>query len=312
MSSAMPLRFVITDEAGERLDRFLAPRIDASRTQAQRLIDEGHVLVNGHSEKASYRLEEGDRLDVQFAPPLPPALSPENIPLQVVHQDDDLIVIDKPAGLTVHPAPGHPSGTLVNAILALYPELRDPESSLRPGIVHRLDKDTSGLMVVAKNAQAQEALAAQFAERSVTKRYLALIEGRLTPQRGLVEAPIGRDAAQRQRMSVSARGRAARTGYVVLEYIDSYSFVELTLETGRTHQIRVHMAAIGHPVVGDRVYGKASALCPRQFLHSHLIGFHHPRDGRYMEFTSDLPEDLAEALAAIRRAAYATPGETLA
>ena len=311
MSSDQLLRFAVHDEAGERLDKFLAQRVDVSRTQVQRLVDEGNVLVNEHPAKASYKLEAGDHLTVRLTPPPPSTLLPEDIPLRVVYQDEDLLVIDKPAGLTVHPAPGHASGTLVNAVLALYPELHEAGSSLRPGLVHRLDKDTSGLMVVAKHRSAQEALTKEFAGRAVTKRYLALLEGRLTPPRGLIEAPIGRAAGRRQRMSVSARGRAARTGYSVLEYIDGCTLAELTLETGRTHQIRVHTAAIGHPVVGDSIYGSASTFCPRQFLHSHVLGFHHPSDGRYVEFRAELPPDLAGALSALRGASRIdAPGQS--
>ena len=298
-SSHTVLRFVV-DEAGERVDRFLAQRAAISRTQVQHLIQQGDVLVNGVPSKASYKLEASDSIEARLSPPAPVTLEPQDIPLRVVYQDDDLLVVDKPAGLTVHPAPGHPDRTLVNAVLALCPELQDAEGSLRPGIVHRLDKDTSGLMVVAKHAAAQASLSKQLEERTVTKHYLALVEGRLTPERGLIEAPIGRDRAHRQRMAVVSRGRASRTGYQVVEYLSNQTLLRITPETGRTHQIRVHLAAIGHPVVGDRVYGKVSPLCPRQFLHAQVLGFRHPRTGEYVEFRSDLPEDLVEALEAFR------------
>ncbi|MBI2887833.1 MAG: RluA family pseudouridine synthase [Chloroflexi bacterium] len=298
MAASVPnTEFSLTVEAPEgRLDRFLADRSGVSRSQVQRLIEQGRVRVNGRACKANYLLEPGDRIEAHLAPAAPPSLEPQAIPLTVVYQDEDILVIDKPAGLTVHPAPGHPDRTLVNALLSLCPELQAEEGSLRPGIVHRLDKDTSGLMVVAKHAAAHEALSRQLQERSVTKVYLALVVGRLVPERGAIEAPIGRDPRRRQRMAVVERGRAARTDYQVEAYLEGYTLLRVMPQTGRTHQIRVHLAAIGHPVVGDRVYGHASALCPRQFLHAHVLGFRHPGDGRYVEFTAALPEDLQQAV----------------
>ena len=284
------------ESPGERLDKFLSARAGISRTQVQRLIEQGAVQVNGHISKSNYRLEPGDRVEAQLHPPAPITLEPQAIPLRVVYQDEDLLVIDKPAGLTVHPAPGHPDRTLVNAILALCPELHAEEGSLRPGIVHRLDKDTSGLIVVAKHPAAHQALSKQLQERTVTKHYLALVAGNLAPERGAIEAAIGRDPRRRQRMAVVEHGRAARTEYQVLEYLDKLTYLRATPQTGRTHQIRVHLAAIGHPVVGDVLYGHSSPLCSRQFLHAHTLGFKHPKDGRYMEFTAELPPDLQRAL----------------
>lgn len=220
--------------------------------------------------------------------------------MKILYEDDDVLVIDKPPGLAVHPAPGHPSGTLVNALLSHLSALPDT-SDQRPGIVHRLDKDTSGVMLVAKNGAAHANLTEQFKSRSVSKTYLVLVKGHLTPEDGAIEAPIGRDSAHRERMAVVAesRGRAARTEYHVREYLDGYTLLEVKPETGRTHQIRVHLAAIGYPVVGDKVYGVKSASVPRQFVHAHRLGFHLPSTGEYVEFTADLPPDLKQALTEI-------------
>jgi 23S rRNA pseudouridine1911/1915/1917 synthase len=231
--------------------------------------------------------------------PAPTGLLPEAIPIKILYEDDDLLVIDKPAGLTVHPAPGHPSHTLVNAVLAHLNEIEDDGESTRPGIVHRLDKDTSGVMLVAKNNVALANLADQFKSRSVKKVYLTLVTGILKPDRGVIEAPIGRDSGDRKKMAVTgeSRGRAARTNYRVLRYVGKNSLLEITPETGRTHQIRVHLAAIGYPVFGDITYGKKSVFLHRQFLHAHRLGFSLPSTGRFVEFESPLPEDLEKALA---------------
>jgi 23S rRNA pseudouridine1911/1915/1917 synthase len=281
------------DKPGNRLDKYVGEKCpELSRTQAQKLIAGGYIAVNDHTAKAGLKLDIGDTVKVVIPPP--PALSPEAIPLNIVYQDDDLLVVDKPAGLTVYPAPGHPAHTLVNAILYRFPELAD--NSLRPGIVHRLDKDTSGLMVVARNAAAQADLISQFKARSVAKTYLVLVKGRLEPEHGIIEADIGRDPRHRKRMAIVAEGREARTQYHVMEYIGDYTLLEVRPETGRTHQIRVHLSAIGFPVVGDKVYGVKSAYLSRQFLHASRLGFKLSSTGKYMEFTSDLPPDLAQAL----------------
>jgi len=220
----------------------------------------------------------------------------ESIPLNIPYEDDDLLVVEKPAGLTVHPAPGHTSHTLVNALLSHLPHLADIGDSLRPGIVHRLDKDTSGLMLVAKNSKAQEHLIGQFKSRSVTKAYIALVRGRLTPETGVIEANIGRDPRNRKKMAVVEGGREASTEYQVIKYIGDYTLLEVRLRTGRTHQIRVHLAAIGFPVVGDKVYGVRSPFLSRQFLHACRLGFSLPSSGEYIEFKSELPADLEQAL----------------
>jgi 23S rRNA pseudouridine1911/1915/1917 synthase len=209
-------------------------------------------------------------------------------------------VINKPAGLTVYPAPGHPSHTLVNAMLKRFPDLSTFGDSLRPGIVHRLDKDTSGLMVIARNEQARLNLVEQFKSRSVTKKYLVLVKGKIVPERGAIDAPIGRDPSDRKRMAVVSRGRPARTDYTVRQYMKGYSLLEVHIKTGRTHQIRVHLSAIGHPVAGDRVYGAKSPLLNRQFLHAFFLEIRLPGSGQPRSFSSGLPADLSKALASIQ------------
>ena len=314
--------------SGERLDVFVTRRCPGvSRSLVQRLIREGRVTVGGRPGRAGQRLERGDCVLVRMPPEEPEALRPEPIPLTIVYEDDDLLVVDKPAGLTVHPAAGLPASakggsasgggqagvrrtTLAAALLAYRPELAGVGGPERPGIVHRLDRDTSGLLVVAKNEAARAALARQWKEQQVEKGYLALVHGRLEPPQGVIDAPIGRDPRHRQRMAVVEGGRAARTAYRVRRYLpdrpgglpagqagrDVYSLVEVAPSTGRTHQIRVHFAALGHPLVGDRVYGRPSAVLGRQFLHAHRLAFRHPADGRPLEFESPLPEDLRQAL----------------
>jgi 23S rRNA pseudouridine1911/1915/1917 synthase len=291
-------RLIVEGEA--RLDKYVCsrhPRL--SRSQVQRLISAGNITVNGKTAKPSLRLSPGDKIDITIPPTPPQELKPEAIPLKIIYEDDDLLVVDKPAGLTVHPAPGHPAHTLVNAILAHFPHLADIGDSLRPGVVHRLDKDTSGVMLVAKNNAAQADLSQQFKSHTVTKAYLALVKGKLEPESGVIEADIGRDPRHRQRMAVVAQGREARTDYRVIKYIGGYTLLEVRPETGRTHQIRVHLAAIGFPVVGDKVYGVKSPQLARQFLHASLLGFKLPATGQYIEFESELPEDLQRALEAI-------------
>ena len=287
----------IADKPGVRLDKYVCDKlVELSRTRIQRLIAEGYITVNDQVAKAGLKLNAGDRLRV-IVPPTPPSqLVPEAMPLNILYEDGDLLVVDKPAGLTVHPAPGHPSHTLVNAILSRFPHLADISDSLRPGIVHRLDRDTSGVMVVAKNSLAQAKLVEQFKSRSVVKAYLVLVKGRLTPENGIIEAPIGRDPRNRKRMAVVAGGRQARTDYQVIRYIGDYTLVEARPETGRTHQIRVHFSAVGYPVVGDKVYGVKSPYLSRQFLHASRLGFKLPATDEYMEFKSELPPDLAQAL----------------
>jgi 23S rRNA pseudouridine1911/1915/1917 synthase len=291
-------------EGGERVDKYLAARLpELSRSQLQRLIQAELVTVNGAPTKASYRVAPGDAIVARVPPPEPTSLVAEPIPLDIVYEDADLVVVNKPAGMVVHPAYGHVAGTVINAILARCPELTSETGSTRPGVVHRLDKDTSGLLVVAKNDAALRDLQGQFKGREVKKVYLALVEGRLTPERGLIDAAVGRDPLRRQRMAVVKRGgREARTQYRVLEYFAEYTLVEAQPLTGRTHQIRVHFASVGHPVVGDPVYGfrQQRLGLARQFLHAHTLGFRLPGSHQYVEFTADLPGELKEVVARLR------------
>jgi len=295
-----PDSYVFTaDKAGFRLDKFVSENCPGlSRSQAQKLIDEGNVLVNGTVEKSSHKTEAGEKIEITVPPPAPTGLLPVAIPVKIIYEDDDLLVIDKPAGLTVHPAPGHPSHTLVNAVLSHLNEIEDDGEVTRPGIVHRLDKDTSGVMLVAKNNVALANLADQFKARTVKKTYITLVKGILRPDKGVIDAPIGRDSGDRKKMAVTgeSRGRAARTNYRVIRYAGKNTLLEIMPETGRTHQIRVHLAAIGYPVFGDITYGKKSAFLNRQFLHAQKIGFNLPATGKWVEFESPLPEDLEQAL----------------
>ncbi|MBN1889788.1 MAG: RluA family pseudouridine synthase [Thermoflexales bacterium] len=291
-------------EGGQRLDKFVTEALaDLSRAAVQRLIADGLLNVNGHSIKAAYKLNTGDVITVRIPPPKPSELVPEAIPLDIVYEDGDLIVVNKPAGLVVHPAAGHTSGTLVNAVLAHCPDLAGVGGTLRPGIVHRLDKDTSGLIVVAKHDAAHQALQHQFKARSVDKLYLALVEGQPIPPQGIIDAPIGRDRAQRKRMAVVPDGRPAVTEYKVIECFDKHSLIEARPRTGRTHQIRVHLAWLKFPVVGDRVYGFHHPNIPinRHFLHAHSLSFDLLADGRRTTFIAPLPPDLAAILAELRR-----------
>ena len=288
------------NEGGQRIDRYLAQqRPDLSRSSVQKLIEDGMVTVGGRRVRSSYRLRIGDVIGLTVPPPALLQAQPEAILLVIVYEDDDMLVIDKPAGLVVHPAPGHTSGTVVNAVLAHAPEMLSlGQDAERPGIVHRLDKDTSGLLVVAKNEQALRFLASQFKERSTEKTYLALVHGHLSPTHGEIDAPIGRDPRYRQRMAVVAGGREAQTGYHVLRYVGDYTLLEAMPHTGRTHQIRVHFASIGHPVAGDPVYGPRRPIpgLSRQFLHATRLRLRLPSTGEVREFCAPLPADLATAL----------------
>lgn len=288
------------EEKSSRLDKYLDLKLeDLSRTFIKSLIEEGHILVNGSKEKAGLKLKNGDIIDVTIPPEKPCYLTPQQIPLDIIFEDEDLLVLNKPAGLTVHPAPGHPDNTLINALLAHLPSLPEGSDSLRPGIVHRLDKDTSGLMLIAKNSHSLAALSEQFKERSVNKIYLVLVKGHLTPKEGIIEAPIGRDPSDRKKMAVVSSGREAKSKYTVEKYIGSFTLIRVKLETGRTHQIRVHFAAIGFPVVGDNTYGVKQAGVHRQFIHAHKLSFTSPKSGKIMEFTAELPPDLKKSLKAI-------------
>ncbi|HYM16707.1 MAG TPA: RluA family pseudouridine synthase [Dehalococcoidia bacterium] len=301
---------LVADAPGERLDVFVARRLpELTRSYAQRLIAGGLVSVEGQRAKASLRLDVGQRVRVDVPPPVELTAQPEQIPLDVIHEDGELIAVNKPAGMTVHPAPGHPASTLVNAILARCGDLSGIGGVLRPGIVHRLDRDTSGVILIAKHDAAHHALARQLRDRSVGKTYLALVEGTPKPPAGVIDAPIARDRRRRQRMAVVAYGRPSVTAYNVVERFSGVSLLEARPKTGRTHQIRVHLAAIGHPIVGDRVYGKPSPLVARQFLHAWRIAFTHPGTGEPMELEAPLAPDLAEALRRLRSGKHSRRSE---
>ena len=292
-----------TVHCGEmRLDQFLVSQQKGlTRSQLQRLITSGLARLNGIPGKPSQRVRAGDRVSLTIPPPQRLNIVPQLMPLAVTYQDEQLIVVDKPAGLSVHPGPGHPDRTLVNALLAQCSDIQGVGGAIRPGIVHRLDKDTSGLIVVAKTEVAHRELSAQIKERRITKGYLALATGLLEPAQGQIDAPIARDPRHRKRMAVVVGGKESRTRYRVLERFGGCSLLELYLETGRTHQARVHLAYLGHPLLGDAVYGKGSPLLGHHFLHAHHLGFHHPTTGRPMEFKSDLPDDLVDVIDGLKR-----------
>ena len=293
---------ILVEGGVSRLDQYLAQlELGLTRSRLRQLIDSGDVLVNGAAAKPSHRVRPGDRVLVTVPPPRPPVAVAQDIPLAVVYQDSELVVIDKPAGVTAHPGPGHPDSTLVNGLLALCPDIQGIGGEIRPGIVHRLDKDTSGLMMAAKTEQAHLNLSRQIKDRAVEKGYLALIEGVPSPDAGTIDVPIGRDPRRRIRMAVTAGGRESRTSYQLVEQAGRHSLLELQLHTGRTHQARVHLAWLGHPLVGDAVYGRPSRLLARHFLHAHRLAFAHPATGEPLEFRSPLPEDLLAALDATRR-----------
>ena len=290
------------EDLGVRLDRFVAGKIpELSRGTVQGLIESGYVLVDGIRRKPKFRMTPGEVVSVELPPPEPDEIEPDAIPLDIIFEDDDIIVINKPAGMVVHPAPGHPRGTVANALVAHVPEIA-VGGSKRPGIVHRLDKDTSGLLVAAKTDRGRTSLVSQWEGRSVVKTYLALVAGVVEDEDATIDAPIGRDAKNRQRMAVVRSGRPAVTHFRVLERFPRATLLEVKIDTGRTHQIRVHLAFIGHPVIGDVVYGGARGVgsnLDRQFLHASELRFDSPV-GSKIHLTSPLPADLREALDAMR------------
>jgi 23S rRNA pseudouridine1911/1915/1917 synthase len=294
--------------AGRRLDAWLAAQhLELSRARIQDLIRSGHITVNGHPAKASLGLAAGMLVSLEIPPPTDSELQPEAIPINVLYEDGDLLVLNKPAGLVVHPAAGHASGTLVNALLAHCPALPGINGEKRPGIVHRLDRDTSGVMVVAKTELAMRALVDAFKARTVRKEYAALVWGVPAPASGRVETLIGRSARDRKKMSATPpRGRPAITLYETLEAFADAAWLRVRIETGRTHQIRVHMAWLGHPVIGDVEYGRQRAtrlavpLPARQMLHAERLTLVHPRTGQSLTFTAPLPEDMRLLLKALK------------
>jgi len=303
---------VPSDAEGGRLDRFLASVVgDLSRSQIQRLIRDGHVRVAGRAAKANQLVKSGQAISVDAPEPVDATPAPEALPLRILYQDRDLIVVDKPAGMVVHPAAGHASGTLVNAVLLHVEDLSGIGGEKRPGIVHRLDRGTSGVMVIAKHDAAHDELARQFRDREVEKEYVALVWGTVQAGRR-IDAPIGRDPVDRKKMSARARrSRSAVTRIVRAEPLNpAVTLARIAIHTGRTHQIRVHLSAIGHPIVGDALYGgvrrrvpgdlKAVTHLARPFLHAARLAFTHPADGRRMEFESPLPDDLQQVLDDLR------------
>ncbi|AXQ79748.1 RluA family pseudouridine synthase [Streptococcus chenjunshii] len=290
-------------EGGGRLDKTLSDLTDLSRSQIKEAVKTGLISVNGQSKKASYTVQTGDKISYQIPQAEMLEYAPQNLPLDIVYEDADLAVVNKVQGMVVHPAAGHTSGTLVNALLYHIKDLSTINGVIRPGIVHRLDKDTSGLLMVAKNDLAHQALAAELKAKKSLRRYVAIVHGNVPDDFGLIEAPIGRSKKDRKKQAVTAQGKPALTHFHVLERFSSYTFLELTLETGRTHQIRVHMAYIGHPLAGDPLYGPRKTLQGEgQFLHAQTLGFTHPRSGKLMEFSVSPPQIFQERLEQLRKA----------
>jgi 23S rRNA pseudouridine1911/1915/1917 synthase len=298
--SSAKTQFVVSkDDAQLRLDRFLAKQLpEHSRSRLQQLIRTGFVRLNGAATRPRQLVRSGDEIELTEPPVEKSENQPEAIPLEILFEDNDLIVINKPPGLVVHPGAGHRCGTLVNALLHHYPMLSGIGGTERPGIVHRLDKETSGCLVVAKNDTVHRELSRQFAERTVEKIYLALVAGRLRKRSGVIEEKIGRHPVHRQQMSIApSRGRAAKTEYRVVRSGDKASLIECRLHSGRTHQIRVHLHHLGHPVLGDKIYAaRAAKDFPRQMLHAWKIGFRHPGSNEWKNFEAPLPEDFATAM----------------
>ena len=288
--------------AGLRLDKAVADLTELSRGLANEQIKNGQILVNGEAKKAKYAVKEGDVISYEVPEPEVVEYVAEDLPLEIVYQDEDVAVVNKPQGMVVHPSAGHTSGTLVNALMYHIKDLSGINGVLRPGIVHRIDKDTSGLLMIAKNDQAHLVLADELKEKKSLRKYWAIVHGNLPNDRGVIEAPIGRSEKDRKKQAVTAKGKPALTRFQVLERFGDYTLVELQLETGRTHQIRVHMAYIGHPVAGDEVYGPRKTLKGHgQFLHARTLGFTHPRTGEVLEFTSEVPAIFQETLAKLRQ-----------
>ncbi|MBT8913874.1 pseudouridine synthase [Lactobacillus delbrueckii subsp. bulgaricus] len=290
------------EESGQRLDKYLAGEMtDLSRSRIKELVQAGEILVNGKKSKVSYKVQKDDLIQVIVLPLEPLKLEAENIPLDIVYEDKDVIVVNKPQGMVVHPAAGHPSHTLVNALLYHTRDLADSPEGFRPGIVHRIDKDTSGLLMVAKNAAARESLEKQLAAKSNKRQYLAIVHGNFAEEEGTIDAPIGRNPKDRKQMAVVEKGKSAVTHFKVLEQYQGYSLVECQLETGRTHQIRVHMAYIGHPLAGDPLYGPRKTLPGHgQFLHAKTLGFEQPSTGEWLEFSVQPPEIFQQTVADLR------------
>ncbi len=287
--------FFTIEKGGERIDKYLSEQIeDMTRSHIQKLIKENMVRVNGMTVKSNFKLSASDQIEVEIPELKEPDILPENIPLDILYEDQDILVVNKPKGMVVHPAPGHYTGTLVNAIMYHCKDnLSGINGVMRPGIVHRIDMDTTGSLLICKNDRAHQALAEQLKEHSITRKYHAIVHGRLKEDEGTIDKPIGRHPIDRKKMSVHCtNGREAVTHYRVLKRFQQFTYIECQLETGRTHQIRVHMSSIGHPILGDQVYGPAK--CPYklqgQTLHAKVLGITHPTTGEYMEFDAPLPD----------------------
>lgn len=287
--------FFTIEKGGERIDKYLSEQLeDMTRSHIQKLIKENMVRVNGMAVKSNFKLSASDQIEVEIPELKEPDILPENIPLDILYEDQDILVVNKPKGMVVHPAPGHYTGTLVNAIMYHCKDnLSGINGVLRPGIVHRIDMDTTGSLLICKNDRAHQALAEQLKEHSITRKYHAIVHGRLKEDEGTIDKPIGRHPIDRKKMSVHCtNGREAITHYRVLKRFQQFTYIECQLETGRTHQIRVHMSSIGHPILGDQIYGPAK--CPYklqgQTLHAKVLGITHPTTGEYMEFDAPLPD----------------------
>lgn len=289
---------VSEDNKGDRLDKFISVVNEQfSRTQAQLLIKEGNVLVNGQAVKTNYKCQLNDEVEVTIPAPVELDIRAEEMNLDIYYEDEDVLVVNKPKGMVVHPAPGHTTGTLVNGLMAHCKDLSGINGVMRPGIVHRIDKDTSGLLMVAKNDMAHESLVQQLVDKTVTRKYRALVHGVIQHDHGTIDAPIGRDKKDRQSQTVVSDGRQAVTHFTVIEKFRDFTLVECQLETGRTHQIRVHMKYIGYPLAGDPKYGPKKTLdIGGQALHAGILGFVHPRTNQYMEFSAPLPTYFEELL----------------
>ena len=294
-------QFVIQDEKG-RIDKVLTTKISSlSRSRIQELVQDRNILVNGKKVKTSYKVQKNDLVSVSVPKLKPLAVIPEDIPLDIIYEDQDVIVVNKPQGMVVHPAAGHPDHTLVNALLFHTKNLAESPEGFRPGIVHRIDKDTSGLLMVAKNAFARESLEKQLAQKTNKRLYLAIVHGNFSEKSGTIEAPIGRDHYNRKKMAVVENGKNAVTHFTVLEQFQKFSLIRCQLETGRTHQIRVHLAYIGHPVAGDPLYGPHHTLKGNgQFLHAQVLGFKQPHLGKWLEFEAQPPQIFLQQLTDLR------------
>ncbi|CAM3697583.1 RluA family pseudouridine synthase [Mesobacillus zeae] len=290
-------------QTGDRIDKVVSSRNEEwSRSQVQHWIKDGHILVNGKPVKSNYKCSKNDVIEIKEPEPEELNILPEDMDLQYYYEDSDVLVVNKPKGMVVHPAPGHTAGTLVNGLMAHCTDLSGINGVLRPGIVHRIDKDTSGLLMVAKNDMAHESLVNQLVNKTVTRRYKAIVHGVIPHDHGTIEAPLGRDTKDRQSMAVVDNGKHAVTHFNVIERFNDFTFVECVLETGRTHQIRVHMKYIGYPLAGDPKYGpKKTPDLGGQALHAGVLGFSHPRTEQYLEFEAPLPADFERFLESLRK-----------